>query len=85
MSMEVSERAQHLKESATDSQNTANSIYHDLYLEMNSALEQSKAVKNINVLTDSILDSRTDKFTLAQRCYRAAGLVKWVRICSSSR
>lgn len=55
MSMEVSERAQHLKESATDSQNTANSIYHDLYLEMNSALEQSKAVKNINVLTDSIL------------------------------
>ena len=38
-----------------DSQNTANSIYHDLYLEMNSALEQSKAVKNINVLTDSIL------------------------------
>lgn len=55
MSMEVSERAQHLKESATDSQNTANSIHHDLYLEMNSALEQSKAVKNINVLTDSIL------------------------------
>lgn len=51
----ISRRAQDLKENATISQNAANSIRNDIDIEMKKALEQSKAVKNIDVLTESIL------------------------------
>jgi methyl-accepting chemotaxis protein len=52
---EISTRAQDLKESATISQQTTNNIRNDIDAEMKKALEQSKAVKNIDVLTESIL------------------------------
>lgn len=51
----ISKRAQELKENATISQNAANKIRNDIDSEMKRALEQSKAVKNIDVLTESIL------------------------------
>lgn len=51
----ISQRAQDLKENATKSQNAANNIRHAIDTEMKKALEQSKAVKNIDVLTESIL------------------------------
>lgn len=51
----ISQRAQDLKENATKSQNAANNIRNVIDSEMKKALEQSKAVKNIDVLTDSIL------------------------------
>ncbi len=52
---EISKRAQSLKENAIVSQNAAHDIRNDLDLEMKKALEQSKAVEKINVLTGSIL------------------------------
>lgn len=51
----ISKRAQDLKENAAESQNTAHDIRNAIDLEMKKALEQSKAVKNINILTESIL------------------------------
>lgn len=51
----ISKRAQELKENAASSQNAVNKIRSDMDSEMKKALEQSKAVKNISVLTDSIL------------------------------
>ena len=52
---EISKRAQDLKENAIVSQNAAHDIRNDIDSEMKEALKQSKAVKNINVLTESIL------------------------------
>ncbi len=52
---EISKRAQFLKENAIDSQNAANDIRNDINSDMKKALEQSKAVEKINVLTGSIL------------------------------
>ncbi len=51
----ISKRAQELRENAAISQNAANKIRDDIDLEMKKALEKSKAVKNIDVLTESIL------------------------------
>ena len=51
----ISKRALDLKENATNSQDAANNIRNDIDTEMKKALEQSKAVKNIDVLTESIL------------------------------
>ncbi len=52
---EISKRAQDLKENAIISQDEAHDIRDDIDSEMKKALEQSKAVKSINVLTESIL------------------------------
>ncbi len=52
---EISKRAQALKENAIVSQNAAHDIRNDIDSEMKKALEQSKAVEKINVLTESIL------------------------------
>lgn len=52
---EISKRAQYLKENAIVSQNEAHDIRNDIDTEMKKALEQSKAVENIKVLTESIL------------------------------
>ena len=52
---EISKRAQVLKENAVASRNAAHDIRNDMDAEMKKALEQSKAVKNINVLSQSIL------------------------------
>jgi methyl-accepting chemotaxis protein len=52
---EISKRAQSLKENAIVSQNAAHDIRNAIDLEMKNALEQSKAVEKINVLTGSIL------------------------------
>lgn len=51
----ISERALDLKESAAVSRSTTNDIRNAIDSEMKSALEQSKAVRKINVLTESIL------------------------------
>ena len=51
----ISERALDLKESAAVSRNTTNDIRNAIDSEMKKALEQSKAVMKINVLTESIL------------------------------
>jgi methyl-accepting chemotaxis protein len=60
---EISKRALELKENAIVSQNAAHDIRNDIDSEMKKALEQSKVVKNINVLTDSILQI-TEKTSL---------------------
>lgn len=60
---EISKRAQDLKENAILSQNTAHDLRNDIDAEMKSALEHSKAVENIHVLTKSILQI-TDQTTL---------------------
>lgn len=52
---EISGRAQALRENAVASQKTAYDLRNDIDSEMKKALEQSKAVENINVLTESIL------------------------------
>jgi len=52
---DISKRAQDLKENAAESQTAAHDIRNAIDSEMKKALEQSKAVKNINLLTESIL------------------------------
>lgn len=51
----VSQRAQDLKDSAIQSQKRAKQIHDDVYRTMRDAIEQSKAVDQINVLSESIL------------------------------
>lgn len=52
---EISKRAQDLKENAIASKNAAHGIRNDVDSEMRKALAQSKAVDNISVLTQTIL------------------------------
>lgn len=52
---EISKRAQDLKGNAIASQNAAHDMRNDIDSEMKRALEQAKTVKNIHVLTESIL------------------------------
>ena len=52
---QISKRAQDLKETAIDSKNAAHDICNDMDSEMRKAMEQSKAVEKINVLTKTIL------------------------------
>ena len=52
---EISKRAQALKETAVNSQKTAHDIRQAIDTEMRASIEQSKAVEQINVLTESIL------------------------------
>ena len=52
---EISKRAESLKENAVASEKVANSIRNDIDTDIRSAIEQSKAVEKINVLSESIL------------------------------
>lgn len=52
----ISKRARELKENAMTSQNTADKIRTDINAEMKKALEKSREVNKINILTGSILD-----------------------------
>ncbi|MFB9328168.1 methyl-accepting chemotaxis protein [Paenibacillus aurantiacus] len=53
---EISDRAEHLKESAVASRNTAQHIHGEIQADSIEANEQAKAVEQIHVLTDSILE-----------------------------
>ncbi|CAM4443823.1 methyl-accepting chemotaxis protein [Paenibacillus tarimensis] len=55
MADEIAERAQHLKESAVSSRDTAQDIRNAIDSESRAAIGQAKAVEQIHVLTDSIL------------------------------
>jgi len=63
---EISRRANNLKSSAVASQKNAAEIYSSTYNKMKDAIEQSKAVEQINVLSSAILDitSRTNLLAL---------------------
>ncbi|MCZ8521359.1 MULTISPECIES: methyl-accepting chemotaxis protein [Paenibacillus] len=56
MADEIAGRAQHLKESAITSRNSAQDIRGSIESESRAAMEQAKAVEQIHVLTGSILD-----------------------------
>jgi len=53
---EVSSRAEKLKATAIDSQNTVQKIRTDVAVKLRNAIEQSKAVEKIEMLSDVILD-----------------------------
>lgn len=55
MAENISMRAQNLKEDAVMSQSETREIHDGINAEMRQALEQSRAVEKINILTDSIL------------------------------
>jgi len=63
---EISKRANNLKSNAIESQKNATEIYTSTYEKLKAAIEQSKAVEQINVLSDAILDitSRTNLLAL---------------------
>ncbi len=52
---EISERARTLKLSAKTSQENANSIYTETHKKLKQAIEQSKQIEKISVLSDSIM------------------------------
>jgi methyl-accepting chemotaxis protein len=55
LSKEITQRAIKLKGDAINSNENAQRIYNDVKSKMEDAIEQSKAVEQINVLTDTIL------------------------------
>ena len=55
LSKEITQRALKLKGDAINSNENAQRIYNDVKTKMEDAIEQSKAVEQINVLTDTIL------------------------------
>ncbi|WP_181438878.1 methyl-accepting chemotaxis protein [Paenibacillus sambharensis] len=55
MADEIAERAQHLKESAVSSRNSAQDMRNAIDSESRAAIEQAKAVEQIHILTNSIL------------------------------
>ena len=55
MAEEISKRAQDLRENAVLSQKAAHDIRNEIDSEILKAIEQSKAINKINLLTDSIL------------------------------
>jgi len=63
---EVSERAEKLKATAIDSQKRAQEIRQDVAVKLRNAIEQSKAVERIQVLSDAILtiSSKTNLLAL---------------------
>ncbi|QNU66844.1 methyl-accepting chemotaxis protein [Ruminiclostridium herbifermentans] len=63
LSKEITQRAIKLKDDAINSNKNAQSIYNDVKSKMEDAIEQSKAVEQINFLTDTIL-SITDQTNL---------------------
>lgn len=62
---EISKRAQTLKDSAITSQKLANDVSQNMSTKMKSAIEQSKAVEKINVLSEAILQISTQTNLLA--------------------
>ena len=65
VSGEISKRAQELKESAVTSKKTAEDIRNNIYNSLKQAIEQSKAVNQINELTESILQISSQTNLLA--------------------
>jgi len=63
---EISKRANNLKSSAIESQKKATEIYSSSYEKLKNAIEKSKAVEQINVLLDTILEitSKTNLLAL---------------------
>lgn len=55
LSKEITQRAMKLKGDAINSNENAQRIYNDVKAKMENAIEQSKAVEQINFLTDTIL------------------------------
>ncbi|TGE39314.1 methyl-accepting chemotaxis protein [Desulfosporosinus fructosivorans] len=64
-SNEINKRAQNLKESAVYSQKVASDVSHNVNINMKAAIEQAKAVEQINMLTDSILQITSQTNLLA--------------------
>lgn len=64
-SEEISKRAQQMKQDADVSEKTANNIRESLNADLRIAIEQSKAVEQINILTDSILEITSQTNLLA--------------------
>jgi len=64
-SEEISKRAEEMKESANASEKDANIIREGLNKDLRIAIEQSKAVDEINILTDSILEITSQTNLLA--------------------
>lgn len=64
-SIEISKRAQNLMESAVTSEKTASDISKSIDAGLRSAIEQSKAVEKINVLSESILQITSQTNLLA--------------------
>jgi methyl-accepting chemotaxis protein len=65
ISCHISKRAQELKESAITSKKTAEDIRNNIYSSVKQAIEQSKAVDQINELTESILQISSQTNLLA--------------------
>lgn len=64
-SQKISSRAQNLKQSALASQKKANDIHGSVEISLKSAIEQSKAVDKIKILTESILQITSQTNLLA--------------------
>lgn len=64
-SCEISERSQELKEGAITSKMTAEDIRNNLFKSLRQSIEQSKAVNQINELTESILQISSQTNSLA--------------------
>ncbi len=62
---EVSKRAEKLKATAVDSQKRAQVIQQDIAVKLRKAIEQSKAVERIQVLSDAILNISSETNLLA--------------------
>ncbi|MBC2724235.1 methyl-accepting chemotaxis protein [Desulfosporosinus sp.] len=62
---EISQRANTLNQTAVSSQNSAQSIYHITQEKMVTAIEESKAVDKINVLSEAILQITSQTNLLA--------------------
>ncbi len=65
VSGDISKRAQDLKESAVTSKNTAEDIRNHIYSSLTQSIEQSKAVNQINELTEAILQISSQTNLLA--------------------
>lgn len=64
-STEISQRAQKLKEDAITSKKSAEDIRDNIYVNLKQSIEQSKAVNQINELTESILEISSQTNLLA--------------------
>lgn len=63
--LEISKRAEHLKENAINSQKVAHSTHSSVDEKLRNAIAQSKAIEQINVLSDSILQITSQTNLLA--------------------
>ncbi|AIQ73548.1 MULTISPECIES: methyl-accepting chemotaxis protein [Paenibacillus] len=65
VSRQISERALTLQDEATESTTNAKQIYESVRIDMEKAIEQSSAIAEINVLTDTILSIASQTNLLA--------------------